>query len=251
MLFRRKKKDTPAPGATETRLRQLKVPVDLLRTGMHVAKPDRPWTDIPVLFQRFTIDTERQIAMLRHYCQWVIVEVEDTIYRELAPRAQALFRPRLKALPEQLPLIEELPRAEKAFRNTQSFVDSLLEDVRWDRPLSLDQARPVIDQCVESMLANANAMFWLGRIRHQDAYTAEHCLRVAVLACRKAPPEEEPESAAFLVIDELSPGTRAERVFSGWMFASSPALSALAHPVYDVWVLDCKNSKASASSSPQ
>jgi hypothetical protein len=69
-------------------------------------------------------------------------------------------------------------------------------------------------------------------------------LVITVRACVKHPPEEEPESAAFLQIDELredQPNTAvAQRVFSGWMFASSPALSALENPIYDISVLDCK-----------
>ncbi len=65
-------------------------------------------------------------------------------------------------------------------------------------------------------------------------------LYVKIHACRKAPPIEQPESAAFLQIWEVPPGEeKSEWVFSGWMFASSPALSAMDHPVYDVWVLDC------------
>lgn len=65
-------------------------------------------------------------------------------------------------------------------------------------------------------------------------------LFVKIHACRKAPPIEQPESAAFLQIWEVPPGEeKSEWVFSGWMFASSPALSAMDHPVYDVWVLEC------------
>lgn len=65
-------------------------------------------------------------------------------------------------------------------------------------------------------------------------------LFIKIHACRKAPPIETPESAAFLQIWEVPPGEqKSEWVFSGWMFASSPALSAMDHPVYDVWVLDC------------
>jgi len=65
-------------------------------------------------------------------------------------------------------------------------------------------------------------------------------LFIKIQACRKAPPIEKPESAAFLQIWEVPPGAqKSEWVFSGWMFASSPALSAMDHPVYDVWVLDC------------
>lgn len=73
-------------------------------------------------------------------------------------------------------------------------------------------------------------------------------LEIVARACRKRPPEEPPESAAFLEIRDIKPGEAPVQVFSGWMFASSPALSALEHPVYDVRVVDCKN--ASNSSSP-
>ena len=71
-------------------------------------------------------------------------------------------------------------------------------------------------------------------------------LAVRVRDCEKSPPEDAPESAAFVEIDETRPGETRNRVFSGWMFASSPALSALEHPVYDVILLDCK----AASGSP-
>jgi hypothetical protein len=65
-------------------------------------------------------------------------------------------------------------------------------------------------------------------------------LEIVVRACRKRPPEEQPESAAFLEIYETKKGEAKRQVFSGWMFASSPALSAMEHPVYDIWVVDCK-----------
>jgi hypothetical protein len=68
-------------------------------------------------------------------------------------------------------------------------------------------------------------------------------LEIIVRACDKRPPEETPESAAFLDVWEVRPGEPAGSIFRGWMFASSPALSALEHPVYDVWVLDCQNTR--------
>ena len=66
-------------------------------------------------------------------------------------------------------------------------------------------------------------------------------LDIITRACDKRPPEETPESAAFVDIWEVRPGEPTVSVFRGWMFASSPALSALEHAVYDVWVLDCKD----------
>ena len=66
-------------------------------------------------------------------------------------------------------------------------------------------------------------------------------LQITVRDCRKRPPEQEPESAAYLDIDEILQGqAEPKRIFSGWLFASSPALNSLEDPVYDVWVLDCK-----------
>jgi len=66
-------------------------------------------------------------------------------------------------------------------------------------------------------------------------------LQITARACDKHPPEEAPESAAFLEVVEVEPDEKPVERFKGWMFASSPALSALEHPVYDLVVLDCVN----------
>ena len=65
-------------------------------------------------------------------------------------------------------------------------------------------------------------------------------LEIVARRCLKTPPEEPPESAAFLEIVDVRPDSPSVPLFTGWMFASSPAVSALEHPVYDVWVVDCK-----------
>jgi hypothetical protein len=75
-------------------------------------------------------------------------------------------------------------------------------------------------------------------------------LAITVRDCEKNPPEDRPEDAAFLQIDEDRPGEENVRRFSGWMFAQSPALSSLEHPVYDVILLDCKGAATNASGSP-
>lgn len=77
-------------------------------------------------------------------------------------------------------------------------------------------------------------------------------LFIKVQACRKAPPIEKPESAAFLQIwenkpDPMTKEEKPEWIFSGWMFASSPGLSSMDHMTYDVWVLDCMDKKSDTS----
>jgi len=76
-------------------------------------------------------------------------------------------------------------------------------------------------------------------------------LEIIARVCDKRPPEEQPESAAFLDIWEVRPNEPAVSIYRGWMFASSPALSAMEHPVYDVWVIDCKNPSTSSLASPE
>ena len=75
-------------------------------------------------------------------------------------------------------------------------------------------------------------------------------LSIIVRDCRRSPPEERPENAAFVEIYESRPSEARERLFSGWMFSSSPALSALDHPVYDVNLLECKAASTAAPPAP-
>lgn len=87
-----------------------------------------------------------------------------------------------------------------------------------------------------------------------DAPVKFGALIVNMKACYRTPPEEPPESAAFLqifsqqaeqetaespVLEVSALANAGDPLFSGWMFASSPGLSALEHPVYDVWVIRC------------
>ena len=65
-------------------------------------------------------------------------------------------------------------------------------------------------------------------------------LKIVVQHCEKAPQENRQESMAFMKITEQKPNSSVNNLFSGWMFSSSPALSALDHPTYDVWVKECK-----------
>ena len=73
-------------------------------------------------------------------------------------------------------------------------------------------------------------------------------LSILVRDCEQSPPEDPPENAAFVQIYETPPGEDKKRLFSGWMFSSSPALSGLEHPVYDVTLLACRAASAAAPS---
>ena len=65
-------------------------------------------------------------------------------------------------------------------------------------------------------------------------------LRVTPRVCHTRPPTEPAQTTAFVEVDEITLASELQRIFTGWMFAASPGLNAVEHPVYDVWLINCK-----------
>jgi hypothetical protein len=65
-------------------------------------------------------------------------------------------------------------------------------------------------------------------------------LQVTPRICNSRPPTEPPRTLVFVEVDEVTLDNRIQRIFSGWMLADSPGLNAVEHPVYDVWLTNCK-----------
>ena len=65
-------------------------------------------------------------------------------------------------------------------------------------------------------------------------------LAVTPYVCYTRPPTEQPRTTAFVEIDDVSLGDTGKRVFTGWLFAESPGLNGLEHPVYDIWLKGCR-----------
>jgi hypothetical protein len=80
-------------------------------------------------------------------------------------------------------------------------------------------------------------------------------LQVTPKVCYTRPPTETPQTTTFVEVDEVTLGGEVRRIYSGWMFSSSPGLTGVEHPVYDVWLTDCKQSApvipGQAQSSPR
>ena len=62
--------------------------------------------------------------------------------------------------------------------------------------------------------------------------------------CYSRSPEDEPKTTSFVEVEEVGPDKSAKRIFTGWMFAESPGLNAVEHPVYDVWLTGCLDPSA-------
>lgn len=71
-------------------------------------------------------------------------------------------------------------------------------------------------------------------------------LKVNPKACYSRPPTEPPKTTAFVEVEERQIDGKLKRIFGGWMFADNPGLHGVEHPVYDVWLTDCKMSAGEA-----
>lgn len=70
---------------------------------------------------------------------------------------------------------------------------------------------------------------------------------IIVRACKTRPPEETPDNYAFVDVVDIGQDNQQQNIFKGWMISSSPALNAVEHPIYDVWLLQCINSEVDKS----
>jgi hypothetical protein len=93
-----------------------------------------------------------------------------------------------------------------------------------------------------------------GRITTFDAAIGETvqfgALQVTSRACYTRPPTETPLTDGFVEVDEVTLQGEVRRIFTGWMFAASPGLHAVEHPIYDVWLTDCKGGAQAVAEVP-
>lgn len=121
------------------------------------------------------------------------------------------------------------------------------------QPASVEPPQQSTDEVVveppEQKLVNPTAVFSgldkiTGRTISFDVAINETvqfgALQVTPHVCYSRPPTETPRTDAFVTVDEVTLQGEVKRIFNGWMFASSPGLHAVEHPIYDVWLTDCK-----------
>lgn len=116
-------------------------------------------------------------------------------------------------------------------------------------PASLQPGDEVVTEPPAQKIANKKATFSgldkiTGRIINFDEEIGETvqfgALRVKTNACYTRPATEAANTDAFVEVDEITLQGEVKRIFSGWMFAASPGLHGVEHPIYDIWLTDCK-----------
>jgi hypothetical protein len=116
-------------------------------------------------------------------------------------------------------------------------------------PAGLQPGDEVVTEPPAQKVVNKKASFSgldkiTGRIINFDEDIGETvqfgALRVKTDACYTRPATETANTDAFVEVDEITLQGEVKRIFSGWMFAASPGLHGVEHPIYDIWLVDCK-----------
>lgn len=159
---------------------KVKIPADSLQLGMYVVELDRPWLDVPLMFQKFIIKREVELKTLKEYCKYVYIEVDEQFWSLQKDKLKA--KAKTAPLPENTPLHHELKRAHGTYEAAREEAINLFELAKMGMSLDIAHTRRIIKSCMISIMSNANALFWLTRIKDKSQFTAEHSVRTAILA---------------------------------------------------------------------
>lgn len=168
---------------------QIEVPVQSLEIGMYVDKLDIPWEDSPFVLQGFFVYDQQDIQVLQDLCNTVFVLAERETWEEKKKVTLSTGKERIRTETQsrityinKVPAYRELEKASTTYGEARQLVKNILQAVRLGRSFDMQEVRATVTGVVDSILCNPNAMQWLSLIKNKDDYTAEHCLRVCVLA---------------------------------------------------------------------
>ncbi|OGI66700.1 MAG: hypothetical protein A2W18_09770 [Candidatus Muproteobacteria bacterium RBG_16_60_9] len=185
-----------------------KLDVQHLELGMFVAELDRPWLGTPFLFQGFEIRSEAELLELKRLCKWVSIDTADIraglpasrpktaqpalqqtpiqsdaeqrVAREFLkiinqPRAEPIYTDRCE-------IEQEIPSAREHQAVARTLIYQILDDVRTGKNIDSISAKRVVGALAESVIRNPDALTCFIQLKNKDEYTAQHSLRVCILA---------------------------------------------------------------------
>ena len=163
-------------------LNRVKVSVQQLKVGMYVGKLDKPWEDSPFLFQGFTIEDKQTLASLKRECKHVFVDFKDHQQYETHLMEGEVESREEQDDPSDIAFAEELPNALKVFKDGSKENKLLIRKIQRGDQLDLSRIETFVSQCLESLDRNERALVILSNIKNKIFYSAEHPLRVAIIA---------------------------------------------------------------------
>ncbi|HET8849469.1 MAG TPA: HD-GYP domain-containing protein [Marinobacter sp.] len=184
-----------------TDYQDLTLPVQELEIGMRVVALDRPWEETTFLLQGFVIASREEIRELQRQCQNVTVQVRIESVPAATPRSagtptsrERASRPESEGVQQgpastrrvnylnQVGFAQAVEASRLTFDSARSIATSIMDGLRVGRSLNVTECRDLVEEVVDSILANKDALRFLSMIKHKDSYTAEHSMNVCILS---------------------------------------------------------------------
>ncbi|KZY73023.1 hypothetical protein A3742_06875 [Oleiphilus sp. HI0071] len=167
----------------------VEIPVTQLTPGMYIAKLDCPWEDSPFIYQGFYVYDQQDIQEIQSVCKTVFIQAKKEFVTELKTVELPKGKTRVHKVQKEkityvnkLPAHRELERAAVAYKDSKHMINNIMLSVRLGKTFDMKDVTETVQDVVDSILRNPEAMRWLSLIKNADEYTAEHCLRVCVLS---------------------------------------------------------------------
>ena len=164
--------------------RQEKIPSADLKLGHYVARLSSPWNETPFLIQGFVVADEAERRWIKSHCEWVVIDIERS--RANADVAEVFSY----AAPSKNPsILVKRPLTQKSMKaSLSSYLElsqqtgRIVEHFKNIDQIDMRSTVVTVKNIAVTLAQNLPALVWLTRIKHEDKYTAEHCLNVCVLA---------------------------------------------------------------------
>ena len=163
---------------------EILISVHELRLGMYVSRLDRDWLESPFMMQGFLLETQEDIDVVASICEEVYIDPQRRD-RGASDASSSVGTATQAFNPEpayHTSFSDEHNVVTPAFERARSHVKDIFRGLRLSQEIDVSVAQSTVDDCVESVLRNPDALMWLSRIRSESEYTAEHSLNVCVLA---------------------------------------------------------------------
>lgn len=183
-----------------TNPRQVRIAVEELAHGLFVAELDRPWAEVPVMFQGFEVRDDEELEILRQHCDYVYVDRDrsrQSALETLTPRTDEPVAGAGKAAAvERRDVADAFADARQpdkdAFRELVSeahqnrsaaldFMDTVMSSLAAGEILDTASARDAVSDLADTVSRNTTASLWLTNLRERDEYLTRHAVNVCVL----------------------------------------------------------------------
>lgn len=180
---------------------ETEIPVSQLQVGMHVVRLDRPWEETDFLLQGFILQNEEDVLAVQQQCKTVVVEgrvdvvskpfERSSVSRRTTPgkavstgtsETSSSIPKRKVTYINKVDARREMAAARMSYADAKATAKNIMSGLRLGRTLEMNHIHKVVDDCVDSVLRNDNALLLLTKIKNKDEYTAEHCINVSILS---------------------------------------------------------------------